>query len=153
MSAFVVSDDCMGVILAAVERYADELPVYFGEFHHGYILNWLGNNLLAFNWQSVNTLYKENDPYVYRKLEAKKLSDDFKDLILMFKQVECWRYQSNECEGYFNCWQFDLMERLWDLICNDILVNHLGMEPTARPEDNAEIVRKTLAYRQCEMWG
>ena len=152
MSAFVVSDECMGVILAAIKRYADELPVYFGEFSQDYILNWLGNNLLAFNWESVNTRYKEKDPYVYRKLEAKKLSDDFKDTILEFKQVECWRYQSNECEGYFYCWQFDLMDRLGELLCKTIL-EMLGEKSTGDKLKDTNIVKDTLTYRQCEMWG
>lgn len=153
MSSFVVSDECMSVILAAVKKYADKQPIYFGCFNKDVILDWLGNNLLAFNWEAVNTRYKTDDPYTYRKLEVKELEDNFNNSILMFKQVECWKYQSIASPDSLNAWQYNLMDRLGELLCNDIMKEYLCMEPTKRPEDNAEIVKKTLAYYQCEMWG
>lgn len=156
MSAFVVSDDCMGVILAAVKKYADQLPIHFGESDQDYILNWLGNNLLKFNVQSVNETYHENDEYIDRNLKAKDMGDSFEDLILMAKQVHCWKYQSNNVSGFFHCWPYELMERLDGCICMEILTKHLCMDFPFNDEfddSKRQIVERTLAYRNCPMWG
>lgn len=152
MSAFVVSDECMGVILAAIKRYADQLPLYFGDFKQDYILNWLGNNLLKFNHESVNSCYNENDEYIARELKAKEMSDKKEDLIKMAKQVHCWKYQSCNVPGYFYCWPFELMQRLDMILCREILQKQWNKR-VQEDEENHRKVMELPAYKSCPVWG
>jgi hypothetical protein len=107
MSAYVVSNDTIDLILSVAQRVArHDANIYLGESAR-YNLHTdaqaLGQILLNENYRSVNARYNETgepEAYRFRHVDTDRAGAGMDPAILVLGSIKCLRYQSCETEDY-----------------------------------------------------
>lgn len=113
MSAYVVSNDTIDLLVAAADRWmqhlvymqSDEVRALAPQFSSKTDHNLVGQQLLAENVHSVNVRYRGNDPvpaYRYQPVNLDRVGRDagMDSAVVVLKSIQCVRYQSCEAEDY-----------------------------------------------------
>lgn len=135
MSAFIMRNESIGIILSAMHRHWDKcggmVPRRVGKKASAKLsaLSWLGNELMRMNVESVNYRYDEHTRFRrcnYAPLVRETIGDAAEDVAAV-KEIACWMYQSCEMDDYKERWQWAVMERLEEVLAG-IALQELGLE-------------------------
>lgn len=155
MSAWVVSDECINIILGVIKEYKTILKqkpiIDFENCDEDIILNWLGNVLLHMNVDSVNARYDEHEIYEPRTFSPKMTGKDVDGLILGIKQIHCWQYQSCELDDYQDRWEWRFIRQILNVL-HEILLFKKGIKPSADYKENDAKVTSLPEY-QAAPWS
>lgn len=155
MSAFVVSDECINVILGIIKEYKTILmqkPIFdFENCDEDIVLNWLGNVLLHMNVDSVNARYDEHEIYEPRTFHPKKATGSVEGLIVGIKQIHCWQYQSCELDDYQDRWEWKLIRQILNCL-HEILLFKKSIKPSTDYKENDMKVTSLKEYQDAP-WG
>ena len=134
MSAFIMRNESIGIILSAMRRHWDRcgglVPRRVGRGDGAILsaLSWFGNELMRMNVESVNARYRERTRM--RRFDygpAIQQGGGALDDVAAAKEIACWMYQSCEMEGYGDRWQWAVMDRLAEVL-SGIALRGLGVE-------------------------
>ena len=135
MSAFIMRNEAIGIILSAMHRHWDKcggmVPRRVGKKGGARLsaLSWLGNELMRMNVESVNHRYNEHTRFRrcdYAPFVRETIGDAAEDVAAV-KEIACWMYQSCEMKDYEERWQWAVMERLAEVLAG-IALQELGVK-------------------------
>ncbi|MBR4623360.1 MAG: hypothetical protein IKO45_05000 [Clostridia bacterium] len=116
MSAYVVNDETISVLVDAFEQYTDRYNDYdFYPKQKGWLIDLdkerqaMGQALLDYNYKSVN--YRYNEYEKPRKFKYISLDDSHK-LNVVFGCIQCYNYQACEPDDYYESAIYKNLQRL-----------------------------------------
>ena len=143
MSAYVVNDETISVLVDAFERFTDRDREYdFYPKEKGWLIDLnkerqaMGQALLDYNYKSVNYRYNENEKprkFVYRCLE-----DSYK-LNIIIGCIHCYNYQACEPDDYYESIIYKNLQRLKEIMLDRICQRDGEMTWGYEPDESDNI--------------
>lgn len=125
MSAYIVSDETVSVIVKAFEIYKVN---YIGEGFNDLIEDLsekrlsLGQSLVNQNYRSVNYRYRENDkPHKFEFTDINLMVNGKLDTGLIVGCIDCYNYQACETDNYWQSHIYHSLRWLKDTILNQYI--------------------------------
>ena len=126
MSAYIVSDETVSVIVKAFEVYKVN---YIGEGYNEFKIDNLdkkrqaiGQSLLNQNYKSVNYRYREYDePHKFRFTDINLMVNGKLDKGLIVGCIDCYNYQACETEDYWQSHIYHSLRWLKDKILDQYI--------------------------------
>jgi hypothetical protein len=122
MSANIVQDQTINIIISGCVKIIDKNDIYFLENHPFQNLNedQIGHELLSDNYKSYNYRYNENNAPTIYKYQKPVIEPS---LHQVYKSIRCLIYQSCEHPDYFKFDTYAFLKLLSAKVASSIIIN------------------------------